>query len=452
MKTLFIKSLAAGVFLLMPFALRAQEPLDFYIAEGLKHNLVLQQKNIALDKALLALKVANGMFAPSLTLLGNYTTGDGGRSISIPVGDMLNPVYATLNQLTGTDNFPTIENVNQNFFPRDFYDVRARAAMPLINTDLIYNKKIKAQQTLLQEFEVTAYKRELVRNIKVAYYNYLAAQQGVKIYESALARAEEGKRVNESLLENGKGLPAYILRSQSELESIKAQLADAERQVINAQLYFNFLLNREPQAAIDNSYPAQAELLQQDLTEPASQKREELLQLETATLIQQNVLDMTKLFWAPRLSAFADIGAQAERMKYNNNANYYLIGVQLEMPLFAGFTNRNRVAQSRLEVKHAELNTRQVTSQLNLSVSTSHHAWLTAQQNYRSAQKQLEAAQSYQRLIDKGYKEGANTFIEAIDARTQLTAAQLQLTLTQYRALIAFASLERETASYTFKN
>lgn len=447
MRTLLIKALAICLITAI-VPVFGQQPLDGYIEAGLKNNLVLQQKNIALDKALLALKVANGMFSPSLTLLGNYTTGDGGRSISFPVGDLLNPVYSTLNQMTGTDNFPTIENVNQNFFPRDFYDVRARASMPILNTDLIYNRKIKAQQTLLQEAEVAVYKRELIRNIKVSYYNYLAAQQGVLIYKSALARAEEGKRVNESLLDNGKGLPAYILRSQSELENTKAQLADAERQVENAQLYFNFLLNRD----------AAAEILTQDSalnvdesTLNTTQNREELLQLQTATHIQQDVQEMTRLFWMPRISGFIDLGAQGEQMKYNRNANYYLLGVQLEVPLFAGFTNRHKIAQSKLDVKSVDLTLQQTTRQLNLGLETSCNALLSAQQNYRSSQKQLEAAQSYQRLIEKGYKEGANTFIESVDARTQLTGAQLQLVLNQYRVLIAMANLERETASFPLK-
>lgn len=444
MRTLLTKVAQLCILSLVITSANGQKPLDDYIQEGLKNNLVLQQKNIALDKALLALKVANGMFSPSLTLLGNYTTGDGGRSISFPVGDLLNPVYSTLNQITGTENFPTIENVNQNFFPRDFYDVRARASVPLVNTDLIYNRKIKAQQTILQESEINVYKRELIRNIKVAYFNYLAAQQVVQIYESALARAAEGKRVNESLLENGKGLPAYILRSQSELENVNAQLADAGRQVTNAQLYFNFLLNRDADASIESI----GEDTFQDESNATAHMREELAQVQTANLIQQDVLAMTRMFWTPRISGFIDVGAQAEQMRYNKNANYYLIGLQLEMPLFAGFTNRNKIAQSRLDVKHTELTLQQTSKQLNLSAETARNAYLTAQQNYRSAQKQLEATQSYQRLIEKGYKEGVNTFIEAVDARSQLTSAQLQLTLNRYRTFIALANLERETASF----
>jgi len=453
MRTLLTKSTLIVFLTTFSFvhAANAQQVLDEYIAMGLKNNLVLQQKNISLEKAMLSLKIANGMFSPSINLLGNYTNGAGGRSIALPVGDLLNPVYQSLNQLTSSDNFPQIENVNQNFFPQDFYDVRARASMPIFNTDLIYNRKIREHQTLLQEFEVTIYKRELIRNIKVAFFNYLGAREGVSIYQSALTRALEGKRVNESLLTHGKGLPAYVLRSESEIENIKAQLVDAERQVENAQLFINFLLNRNPDEPISTDYSTAGDLLiaSQRIQEPVSvAKREELMQLSTLKSLHENILTMNKLYWSPRISGFADLGAQAENMQYNSAANYYLVGIQLDIPLFAGFTNRNKISQSRLEIQNTDLSIQQVNRQLNMASQVSKNSLVSAYQNYQSAQKQLEAAQSYQRLIEKGYKEGVNTFIEAIDARNQLTSAQLQVTLNQYRVLIAEANLERETAEY----
>ncbi len=456
MRTLFIRTLLtlSLISLLPGVKLNAQQALNEYIETGLKNNIVLQQKNISLEKAMLSLKIANGMFSPSFNILGNFINGVGGRSISFPVGDLLNPVYSTLNQLTSTDNFPQIENVKTNFLPQEFYDVRARASMPIFNTDLIYNRKIRQQQTLLQEFEVTIYKRELIRNIKVAYFTYLGAREGVSIYHSALTRAIEGKRVNESLLTNGKGLPAYVLRSESEIENIRAQLTDAERQVENAQLYINFLLNRNPEEAIITTYSAENDLLKASLLiqEPVSvQKREELMQIETLKNMNENILSMNKLFWSPKVSGFVDMGAQAENLKYNTNANYYLVGVQLDMPLFAGFTNLHKISQSRLEIKNTDLSIQLVNRQLNMSTQITKNALVSAYQNYQSAQKQLEAAQSYQRLIEKGYKEGVNTFIEAVDARNQLTSAQLLVTLNQYRVLIAETNLERETAGYVLE-
>lgn len=457
MRTPFIKTFQIStLFCLVIIAgsAMAQNALDEYVETGLKNNLVLQQKNIALEKAMLSLKIANGMFLPTVALQGNYTSGDGGRSISIPVGDMLNPVYATLNQLTSSDQFPQIENVDQNFFPKNFYDAKVRTSMPLLNTDLAYNRKIKQQQTLLQEFEQVIYKRELVRNIKVAYFSYLSAQEGVNIYHTALTRALEGKRVNESLLANGKGLLAYVLRSESEIETIKAQIVDAERQADNAKVYFNFLINRESHLSIDTNYSTTEDLkmvpalLQGELSEQA---REELRQVQTLIGLHEDVVKMNKLFWTPRLSGFVDFGSQAEDFKYNDQSRYYLFGFQLDVPLFAGYTNRHKINQSKLEVKNTTLNHSLVNQQLSMSSNMSRNALISAYQNYLSAQKQFEAAQSYQKLIEKGYKEGVNTFIETIDARNQLMSAQLLISINQNKVLIAEANLERETAAFELK-
>src|SRR5688572_8604278 len=111
---------------LLPAGVYAQPVLDTYVAEGLRSNVVLQQRNISLLQAENSLRIARSYFLPSVTLQGDYTSGKGGRSIDIPIGDLLNPVYSSLNQLTGSDAFPQVQNVSQNFFPHDFYDAKVR--------------------------------------------------------------------------------------------------------------------------------------------------------------------------------------------------------------------------------------------------------------------------------------------------------------------------------------
>src|SRR5687768_7421290 len=231
------------LFIVISSSLSAQT-LDNYVEEGLKSNLVLQQKNVSLQQAQQSLQIAKSYFLPSVNLLADYTSGEGGRSIGIPVGDLLNPVYASLNQMTQSDAFPQVENVEQNFFPKDFYDARVRTSIPLVNTDLLINRTIQGQQVMLKHYEVEAYKRQLVLDIKTAYYNKLAAEAAVKIYESALTLVKKNVQVNESLFKNGKTLPANLLRSESELERVQSELNNAKNQVSNASQYFNFLLNR----------------------------------------------------------------------------------------------------------------------------------------------------------------------------------------------------------------
>ncbi len=431
-----------------------QNYLEKYVADGLHNNEVVQQKEIDLEKALLSLRIAKGMFMPSVNLQGSYTSGNGGRSISLPVGDLLNPVYATLNQLTDSQQFSQIENVKQNFFPTNFYDTRIHTSLPILNTDLLYGHKIRQQQVMLQEFEVKIYKRELVESIKVAYFSYLAATEVVKIYKSALEFAEEGKRVNASLLTNGRGLPAYLLRAQSEIENINAQITDSERQVHNAQLYFNFLLNRDGEELILTEQNEKQFIPREDnLSEaPSKSSREELSQLRQVALLSRTIARMDQSFWVPKINGFADVGSQYQNWIFNNQSRYYLVGLQLDMPVFAGFTNRNKIRLSKLNVKNSELDYSVKSKQLDMRIQVVKNELITAYQNYHSAEKQLEAARSYQRLIDKGYKEGSNTFIETLDARAQLTAAELKTIINQYHILIADAHYERESASFSIDN
>lgn len=453
MKTPFIFILLS--FMYFPFLLKGQTSiLEGYIDEGMQHNLVLKRKNISLDKALLALKTAKSMYQPSVALQASYSTATGGRSISLPLGDLMNPVYATLNQLTNSQNFPMLENESINFLPKNYYDARVRTTVPIINTDIIYNRKINEQQVTLQEFEVQTYERELIKNIKSAYFNFLNAQQAVKIYQSALRLAEESKRVNERLLESGKGLHAYVLRSNSEIEQVRAQVTQAAQQQVNARLYFNSLLNRDGETAIDTAYNAEdalnraTVLLQSD---PEVSGREELKSLQQVIHINENIIKMNKKFSIPKISGFLDLGSQAEQMRFNDQSRYAMVGLQFDLPIYSGNRNRIKVKQSQLELADASLNRAYIEKQLQVSSNVAKNNLLASWQTYQSSLKQLESASSYQRLIDKGYKAGTNTYIETIDARNQLTSAQLATLVNKYNVLLAAAELERETAAYPLK-
>ncbi|MBI3125488.1 MAG: TolC family protein [Ignavibacteriales bacterium] len=428
----------------------AQSILDQYVQEGISHNLVLQQKKISYEKAIASLKIATSYFFPSINFQANYTSGKGGRSISIPVGDLMNPVYKTLNQLTGSNSFPQIQNVEQTFFPYKFYDVKIRTAVPLLNTDLIFNREVQNGQTELKSIEVKMYKRELVKEIKVAFFNILSASAAAKIYDNVLQHALEGKRVNESLLKNGTGLPVYILRSESEIENIKSQKVEAENQLRNAKYYFNFLLNKDLESPVNATLSGEEiEKLSAlpPLVDRTLSNREEVKMLRKGIEINESVAKMNNLYWVPKVSAFLDLGVQDQKWNYNAKSRYYIFGLQLDMPIFEAFRNKNKIDEAELNLQSAELDLQNVTNQLHLSVNVAANAVTTANQNYITAAKQLEAAVSYHKLIMKGYQEGINSFIETVDARTQLLSSELSANINKYKVLISIANYERELAT-----
>ena len=118
-----------SIFLISVFAYA--DNLDNYVQIGLENNLALKQKEFNYKKSMHALKEARGMFFPSVSIEARYTRAGGGREIEFPVGDLLNPVYSTLNQLTGTQSFPQLDNERIPFLREKEHETKLRLVQPL---------------------------------------------------------------------------------------------------------------------------------------------------------------------------------------------------------------------------------------------------------------------------------------------------------------------------------
>ncbi|MFT4204823.1 MAG: TolC family protein [Chitinophagaceae bacterium] len=424
--------------------------LDDYIDSAIAHNIVIQKKSVALDKARLSFDIAKSYYRPTTSFLMDYQYADGGRDIQLPLGDLLNGVYSTLNQLTSSNSFPQLANQSINFLPKNFYDARVHTTLPLYNPDIKYNKQLAAEQIQLSQLDIAVYKKDLIKNTKEAYFNYLLALQVIAVYKESLSLAEEGRRTNQKLLDNGKGLPAYVIRSESEVENFKAEINSAVQKAKNAALYFNFLLNRNLDAPIDTNYNAQQEadkattLLMRDANVA---EREEIKSLEQVSQINKTTQDMNKSAFYPRLNSFLDLGSQAQNWKVNGQSKYYLFGVQLSVPIYSGLRTKNKIRQAEFDMKNTQLDISQATQQLSMADKAAKNELNAAIQTLSAKKKQLDAAATYQRLINRGYREGSNTFIETIDARNQYTQAHIAQQMQVFQVLISATDVERNLSN-----
>ncbi|WP_407523814.1 TolC family protein [Lacibacter sp. MH-610] len=447
----FVQTVLVGLLLLVVSHVQAQTVLDQYIQEAYQSNLVLKEKKTGLDKSLLAIKEARSLFLPTTWFEAQYTLAQGGRSIDIPIGDLLNPVYNTLNRLTNSNSFPNVSNVKEQFLPNNFYDVRIKTTMPILNPDIKINQQIKTQEVQLKENEILIYKRELAKEIKLAYYNILMTAKAITILESALSVVQQNLRLNQSLLANGKGLPAYVARAESEVSNVENQLLNAKNNEQNATAYFNFLLNRNLTEAIIKEEDGMKDLNLQTMLagEDDVQKREELKSLGIATGISNSVLKMNQSFRKPRLNAFLDLASQGFDFKVDRRSFFYLGGVQLQIPIYTGKRNLYKAEQTGFDLQRIRFQTEQTKQQLQLALFTSRNNVKNAYNSYRASVNQEQAAAQYFKLIDRGYKEGVNSFIEFLDARNQHTNAQLQLSINHYKFLAGLAEYERQAATYS---
>jgi outer membrane protein TolC len=482
----FIIGMATIIFTVTSFQAAAQAPdslpargqmspsiLDAYINEAFQNNEGLHEQQFGLEKSLYALDEAHSLFLPNISLQSSYTGAAGGRAVDLPLGDLLNGAYATLNKLTASHNFPQLSNQTFLLNPNNFYDAHVHTTLPLINAELWYNKQIKKELITAQQAVVNVYKRELAKNIKTAYFEYYRAVQAVSIYTSALDLVKENIRVNESMLRNGVRNSTALTRSETEQQRTISERLQAENNALNAKAYFNFLLNRNGKDSIilDTALFTQTDVAQPSATQaarsdvarhgpaqpgptpsadtaaPGVSNREELTQWRTIESVNTLSLRQEKSYLVPKLNSFLDLGAQGEGTVDNKSA-YYFAGISLEWDLFAGGQHRYRAKQADADRRSAVSGYNETVASLQLQLEQSLNNYHSATATYRSATAQLDFALKYFTDQSKAYREGQILYVELLDAQNQLTEARLQVTQAYAGVQIAGAQLERDQATY----
>ena len=425
----------------------SQVHLQEYISFALRSNQSIRQQEFLLQKNLYALDEAKSLFLPTIAFNGSYTLADGGRSIDFPVGDLLNPVYSSLNQLTATNAYPQLQNQQIQLNPNNFYDAHIRTTFPIVNAELQYNRKIKATQYQLQQAEIDLYKRELVKEIKVAYFRYLQAGQSVGIYQSACLLFKENLRINNALFTNQKINRTAVIRSENELSRYNALLVTARQAENNARAYFNFLLNTDLHKSIieDSIYALPAVTF---LADSSVARREELTKIQYAATVNKYVIALAKSYRQPKLNSFLDLGSQAFDGKVNRGSWYYLGGLTLEWNIFSGNKNKYRVRQAAQDALVLGAQKSYTEKHLQLQVKLAMNALVAANENYRAASTEVLAAQKYADDVARLYREGQVLFIELLDAQNELIRARLQQNVSLFDAWIKTAEIERANAAY----
>jgi outer membrane protein TolC len=430
---------------------QAQDVLESYIREGLESNQQVQQRILDFDKSVLALSEARSLFLPRVNFEADYFLAGGGRTVDFPAGDLLNPVYSTLNQLTQSQAFPMLDNQRILLNPNNFYDVRLRTTLPLFQAELIYNKRIQTDLIAVAGLELLSYKRELIKDIKSAYFTYLKTLEAIRIFQNALKLASENNRINDALFSNDMVNKTILVRSANEIIRFENELEVAIQQSTNAKAYFNFLLNRDlNEPIIESSYPLP---LYESLDDTSSfLQREELRQMYVSSTIDKHSLRLSKAYVMPKISAFMDVGSQGFDWEYNNRTQYYFFGLSTRWNVFAGGQNRINVQKAKVDQAKTTLDINQVTEQLRLALLVSQNNFKASYSQYLGNVSQVQSAKRAYEDSMKLYASGQILFIELLDAQNQLITANLQKNISLFDCHIKAAEIERAAASFNLTN
>ena len=422
--------------------------LEKYLVLAMEHNITLKQEQLNVQQSLAALNQAKGMFLPEVSLNASYMRSSGGRTINIPVGDLVNPIYENLNALSDQNRFPTnLGNEEIQLLPNNFHDTRIELRQPIFNSEIYHNHRAKRSLVSMNESKLNTYENELMKEVKVSYFQYLQTNSVVNVYQNTKELLEELLRVNKSLVKNDKATIDIVYRAEFEISDINSKITEAVKNVILAKSYFNFLLNRELDEVIevDESLAIGTNIEKSVLNyqQHAISGRQELAQLTYAVETQNHLLNLQKGRKLPSISLGAQAGYQGFGYEFNNNQDYALLSVNLEFPLFTGFQNNSRIQQSKIELHRLELEHEKLENRIKLEVIEAYRNLQAAEAEYHAKTAAAKSAEKNFKIITRKYQENLVLLVEFLDARTKYTNSQTSLAIAKYLVMIRGAELER---------
>lgn len=444
------------IFVLWCFSghLLADHPvLEKYISEGLQANLALQEREFSYQQSTAALNEARGMFLPSATIEARYSRAGGGRNIDFPIGDIINPIHQSLNALLQQPAFPAnLENESIPFLREEEHDTKLRVVQPIFQPAIYHNYQAKKHQKEIELAAREAYKRLLIADIKRAYYNYLKTVQLTKLLQETEKLLQENLRVSEKLFAAEKVTEDVVFRARVELSRLIQSQAAAERDLQLAKAYFNFLLNRSLDEAVEEVAVVTSEVaLPADLAKAeaaAVKQREEFKQLNAAIAAAGSGVGAAKSAFLPGVSLVLDYGFQGETYSFGKNDDYWMASAVMQWNLFNGFQDKAKVQQAVIAQKKIESRIKELDGKIRLQVREAFYNCQVAGKNLLTAREQLNSARKSFRIVERKYREGIAAQIEFLDARNTLTNAETNRIIAEYDYFIFAGEFEQVTAAY----
>jgi len=432
------------------------------VAEAEAANLELVGAEAGVAQRLAVLDQARARYLPSLDLSLRYSMADGGREIGIPVGDLLNPVYASLNTLLEASGQPApfapIDNVTVPFLREREQETVLRLTQPIYDSRIPAAARAAEYDALASRQGFDALRLRLRRDVQQAYLRWLATRDSRAILEASLEAARENQRVNESLYRNGRVTRDLVLRAEADVLEIEQQIESTEGASRIALNYVNLLRNTELEAPLPEATVTDADVARlrdvlvrragdvaRDrgwLQDTAVERRYELRQIDSGLEAAAAAEDLARAAFKPQLALALDAGIQGEEFGFSEDDRFVLASLVLRFNFFRGGADRAAVREARARSDELRAARGLAEQQVRLEVLEAVKDFEVAEASLRTAAKRVEAADGAFEIARRKRDLGQIPQVEFIDARRALTSAQLSQQVNRFQALSALAAVE----------
>lgn len=408
-----------------------------YVQLGLSNNNNVRQSLRKEEAAIASHKEAMGNYLPQISIESRYSRSEGGRSMELPLGDLLNPVYSAL----GFPEEYMVENQNIELMPKEEIEAKLRVIQPLFNPSVHFSALINKEKMILQKEITTSTKTIIAEGIRKAYYSWILSVEAGKVYELSLKQAEKQLDVTNHLRDAGMLTADAVYSMQSDVYSAQQAITENKNIERSVRRQVNQLLNKSLDS--DLIYLSPDSLMASLInikTQPEISKNSKIKILESSYNLHTLVNKHEKLKTLPTLSFALETGLLSDDFKIKNNG--FLIGsIVLNWEIFTGLKRYNKIKQTKLERVSSKLKLDEELLENERIIKNSFDSFQTAITALIPAQKIVETSEHYYSRVLKSYESGSKTVSELSEAHLKLNKAKLNFKKMQIDILIAHSSL-----------
>jgi len=425
-------ALALGVTLALPMAARAQNLLELYEAAR------------SYDAAFLAAtaQAASAEFRAAQT-----------GALRLPTANLVASSIRTGNDLP--DPFPNTYATQSNG--------RLIARQPLynrVNANSISQSE-RTYEAALSDLETA--EQDLILRVAQAYFDVLAAQDALATTRASKAAITEQLASAKRNFEVGTATITDAREAQARFDLATAQELAADNDLRNKRIALDQLVGRNAvtpkgllvPVVLPATAPANPDewVTQADGVHPQVRKGRlgyEIAQLETAKARAGHLptVDLVGELGITRnsgLSGSVGTGSASLPGTFKNGS----IGVQLNLPVFSGFSTQNRIKETlQLEEK-----SRNDLEQVRRTVTQNTRVAYNGVQSLQAQVKALEAAEASAKLAleatQLGFKVGVRVNLDVLNAQRDLFTTQRDLARARYDALVGSLRLRQASGLVT---
>ncbi len=266
----------------------------------------------------------------------------------------------------------------------------------LIKTAGKRNKAVQLAKTgvALTEFQFTDLIRTLSYTLRNDFFNMYFLQQTQKVYDIEITALKKTSAAYAEQVPKGNISQIDLLRIQSQLYTLQAELATLQNNIDDVQSEFKLLLRAKATTYVVPEYESSSksksvsDVTYQSLVDSAYQNRYDLKIAKTNVTFNQQNLALQKALAVPDFN----IDLSYDRLgSYVNNFNS--IGIDLPLPLFN--RNQGNIRQAKIGIKSSEVQLEGVQDAVESQIANSYLGALRAEQLLNSFDTKFEGNINY---------------------------------------------------------